>query len=144
MGARGRSASEAKRLGESAHAGSDVLVFVIRFHNESEEIAMEYLPDVYQHFERAFPHVHSAHQELAKACYEAGPLDERTARLVKLGIALGAQAEGAVRSHARRALGEGESREEVRHVGLLALTTIGFPHTIAGLGWIEEVIETAK
>ena len=49
-----------------------------------------------------------------------------------------------VRSHARRALSEGESREEVRHVGLLALTTIGFPHTIAGLSWIEEVIETAK
>jgi hypothetical protein len=33
---------------------------------------MEYLPDVYQHFERAFPHVHSAHQDLAKACYEGG------------------------------------------------------------------------
>jgi 4-carboxymuconolactone decarboxylase len=88
---------------------------------------MEHLPDVYQHFERAFPHVHSAHQELAKACYEGGPLDERAARLVKLGIALGAQAEGAVRSHARRALSAGESREEVRHVGLPALTTIGFP-----------------
>ena len=70
---------------------------------------MEYLPDVYQHFERAFPHVHSAHQELAKACYEGGPLDERAARLVKLGIALGAQAEGpsapmhAVRSARARA-----------------------------------------
>ena len=58
---------------------------------------MEYLPDVYQRFERAFPHVHSAHQELAKACYEGGPLDKRAARLVKLSIALGAQAEGAVR-----------------------------------------------
>jgi hypothetical protein len=41
---------------------------------------MEYLPDVYQHLERAFPHVHSAHQELAKACYEGGPLDKRAAR----------------------------------------------------------------
>jgi alkylhydroperoxidase/carboxymuconolactone decarboxylase family protein YurZ len=105
---------------------------------------MEHLPDVYQHFERAFPQVHSAHQDLAKVCYEGGPLDERTARLVKLGIAVGAQAEGAVRSHARRALSEGESREQVRHVGLLALTTIGFPHTVAGLSWIEEVIEAAK
>jgi hypothetical protein len=37
---------------------------------------MEYLPDVYPRFERAFPHVHSAHQDLAKACYEGGPLDE--------------------------------------------------------------------
>jgi hypothetical protein len=29
---------------------------------------MSYLPDIYQHFERAFPNVHAAHQELAKAC----------------------------------------------------------------------------
>jgi 4-carboxymuconolactone decarboxylase len=99
-----------------------------------------YLPDIYQHFERAFPNVHAAHQELARSCYEAGPLEERTARLVKLGIAIGAQAEGAVRSHTRRALAEEMRPEELRHVGLLALTTIGFPHTVAGLGWIEEVI----
>jgi alkylhydroperoxidase/carboxymuconolactone decarboxylase family protein YurZ len=104
---------------------------------------MEHLPDVYQHFERAFPQVHSAHQDLAKVCYEGGPLDERTARL-EARNRLGAQAEGAVRSHARRALTEGESREQVRHVGLLALTTMGFPHTVAGLSWIEEVIEAAK
>lgn len=102
---------------------------------------MSYLPNVYLHFERAFPNVHVAHQELARRCYEAGPLDERSARLVKLGIAIGAQAEGAVRSHARRALAEKVPPEELRHVGLLALTTIGFPHTVAGLSWIEEVIE---
>ena len=36
---------------------------------------MSYLPDVYQHFERAFPTVHAAHQELARRCYEVGPLD---------------------------------------------------------------------
>ncbi len=64
---------------------------------------MSYLPDIYKHFERAFPTVHAAHQELARRCYEVGPLDERSARLVKLGIAIGAQAEGTVRSHARRA-----------------------------------------
>jgi 4-carboxymuconolactone decarboxylase len=103
---------------------------------------VSYLPDIYQHFERAFPNVHAAHQELARSCYGAGPLDERTARLVKLGIAIGAQAEGAVRSHTRRALAEETPPEELRHVGLLALTTIGFPHTVAGLGWIEEVIES--
>jgi 4-carboxymuconolactone decarboxylase len=101
---------------------------------------MSYLPDIYQRFEQAFPEVHAAHQELAGTCYQAGPLDARSARLVKLGIAIGAQAEGAVRSHARRALSENMRPEELRHVGLLALTTIGFPHTVAGLGWIEEVI----
>jgi hypothetical protein len=49
---------------------------------------MRYLPDIYQQFERAFPNVHAAHQELAKACYEGGPLDPRSARLVKLGVAI--------------------------------------------------------
>ncbi len=101
---------------------------------------MSYLPEIYQRFEGMFPEVHAAHQGLARSCYEAGPLDERSARLVKLGIAIGAQAEGAARSHARRALAEQVSPEELRHVGVLALTTIGFPHTVAGLGWIEEVI----
>jgi alkylhydroperoxidase/carboxymuconolactone decarboxylase family protein YurZ len=96
--------------------------------------------DIYQQFERVFPNVHAAHQELAKACCEGGPLDPRSARLVKLGVAIGAQAEGAVRSHARRALAENMTPDEVRHVGLLALTTIGFPHTVAGLGWIDAVI----
>jgi 4-carboxymuconolactone decarboxylase len=102
---------------------------------------MTYLPDIYQHFERAFPNVHAAHQELAKACYECGPLDPRSARLVKLGVAIGAQAEGAVRSQARRALAENMT-PPMRSVTSVCspLTTIGFPHTVAGLGWIDEVI----
>jgi len=41
---------------------------------------MSYLPDIYKHFERAFPTVHAAHQELARRCYEVGPLDEPSAR----------------------------------------------------------------
>ena len=49
---------------------------------------MSYLPDIY--FERAFPTVHAAHRGLARRCYEVGPLDERSARLVQLGIAIGA------------------------------------------------------
>jgi 4-carboxymuconolactone decarboxylase len=105
---------------------------------------MSYLPEIYRRFERAFPNVHAAHEELAKACYESGPLDARTARLVKLGVAIGAQAEGAVRSHARRAMAENVTHDEVRHAGVLALTTIGFPHTVAGLGWIEEVIASER
>jgi alkylhydroperoxidase/carboxymuconolactone decarboxylase family protein YurZ len=101
---------------------------------------MEHLPGIYLHFEEAFADVHAAHQELARRCYEAGPIDERAARLVKLGIAIGAQADGSVRSHARRALSEGHSADEIRHVAVLALTTIGFPNMIAGLEWIEEVL----
>jgi len=32
--------------------------------------------------------------------------------------------------------------DEVRHVAMLAVTTCGFPTAIAGLGWIDEVLES--
>jgi 4-carboxymuconolactone decarboxylase len=71
---------------------------------------------------------------------QAGPLDDRTQRLVKVALAVGALAEGAVRSNVRKALAAGDSAAEIRHVALLAITTCGFPTAIAGLGWIDEVL----
>jgi alkylhydroperoxidase/carboxymuconolactone decarboxylase family protein YurZ len=100
----------------------------------------DYLPDVYTHVRDAFPEVARALDELGRATEAAGPLSPREQRLVKLGIAIGAQADGAVRSNVRKALGVGVSPEEVRHVGVLAVATRGFPAAVAGLGWIEEVL----
>ena len=48
-----------------------------------------------------------------------------------------------MKSHARRALEEGFSPEELRHAALLALPTAGFPQMIAALEWVEDVIEEA-
>lgn len=100
----------------------------------------EYLPDVYLSFRERFPDVAAATDELGVSLDQAGPLDARERRLVKLGIAIGALADGAVRSNVRKALGEGATPEEIRHVGLLALTTAGFPTTIAALSWIDQVL----
>lgn len=102
----------------------------------------EYLPDVYTHFRADYPDVAQALDALGAATGTAGPLEERTQRLVKLGIAIGGLAEGAVRSNARRALELGVSAEDLRHVALLAITTASFPTAIAGLSWIEEVLGT--
>lgn len=101
----------------------------------------EYLPEVYQSFRRRFGDVVERHDAVARAVDDAGPLDERTLRLVKLGIALGSQADGAVRSNVRKALEAGASREEVEQVILLGLTTRGFPATIAAWKWASEVLE---
>jgi alkylhydroperoxidase/carboxymuconolactone decarboxylase family protein YurZ len=78
--------------------------------------------------------------DLGRAAAAAGPLDERTQRLVKLGIAVGGMAEGAVRSNARRALAAGASAEEVLHVAALAVSTRGFPAAVGAMAWIEEVL----
>jgi alkylhydroperoxidase/carboxymuconolactone decarboxylase family protein YurZ len=88
--------------------------------------------------------VEKAHMELSLAVNRQGSLDERSRRLVRLGIAVGQQSQGAVKSHARRALQEGITPEELCHAGLLALPTVGFPAMIAALEWIEEVLAEAE
>ena len=82
-----------------------------------------------------------AYQGLGKACAEAGPLDARARRLVKLALAIGARSEGAVHSHARRGLEEGLSVEELRHVAKLAIPTLGFPASVAALSWIGDIAD---
>src|ERR687886_426534 len=100
----------------------------------------DYLPEIYQQFERYYPGVKEAFDALGATEHEAGPLGEKERRLVKLGIAVGAESEGGVRSHVRKLLGIGASEEEILHTIVLALTTIGFPATNAALGWAEEVL----
>ena len=102
---------------------------------------MNYLPGIYKEFKQQFPEVAKAYDELAVKCHGWGPLDEKTRRLIKLGVAIGSNSEGGVRSHARRALEEGITTDELRHAVLLAFTTAGFPTMIAAMKWVDEVIE---
>jgi alkylhydroperoxidase/carboxymuconolactone decarboxylase family protein YurZ len=79
--------------------------------------------------------------ELSLAVNREGPLDERARRLVRIGIAIGQQSQGAVKSHVRRGLEEGLTPDEVRHAALLALPTVGFPQMIAAMEWVEAALE---
>jgi alkylhydroperoxidase/carboxymuconolactone decarboxylase family protein YurZ len=87
-----------------------------------------------------YPDIWQRYQALGEACGDAGPLDPRTRRLVKLALAIGAGAEGAVHSHVRRAKAERITDDELRHVAVLAITTLGFPAAVAGLTWIDDLI----
>lgn len=100
----------------------------------------DHLPRIYLRMRQLYPGLTEALDGLGRAADEAGPLDERTQQLVKLGIAMGAQAEGAVRSHARRALDAGSSPEELRHVVALTVATRGYPAAVAAFSWLEEVL----
>jgi 4-carboxymuconolactone decarboxylase len=100
-----------------------------------------YLPNIYKEFQQQFPEIAKAYDELALKCHGWGPLNEKTRRLVKLGIAIGLSSEGGIRSHARRALAEGATANELRHAVLLAFTTVGFPTMIAAMKWVDEVID---
>jgi alkylhydroperoxidase/carboxymuconolactone decarboxylase family protein YurZ len=100
---------------------------------------MSYLPDIYQHSSAPFRTSTSPTRSWRRPATRA-VLSMLAAPVSSSSGWRSAQAEGAVRSHVRRALAENITPEEVHHVGLLALTTLAFPHTVAGLGWIDELI----
>lgn len=65
-------------------------------------------------FAEQFPEAWGAYEALGKACAQSGPLDARTRRLIKLALSIGERSEGAVHSHARQAMNEGMTSEELR------------------------------
>ena len=94
-------------------------------------------PKTYRDFIARFPKLGEAWEALAEAGQE-GPLDEKTQRLLKLAVAIGAQKEGPVHASARKALAAGISREELEQVVALAAGTIGMPSAVAAWSWIRE------
>ncbi len=98
-------------------------------------------PQAYSDFIARYPDLGRA-WDLIGAAGDRGPLDERTARLVKLGIAMGAFREGAVRSGVRKALALGIGRDEIEQVVALAAGTLGLPSTVAIDSWIQGLLAT--
>jgi alkylhydroperoxidase/carboxymuconolactone decarboxylase family protein YurZ len=102
------------------------------------------LPGHANRIARDKPEVWEAFQRLGTAVGDAGPLDERTRRMVNLALAIGADSEGAVHSHVRRALSEGITAEALEHVAYLAITTLGWPRAQRGMSWIRDVTEKKR
>ena len=100
----------------------------------------EYLPRIYVDFTEHFPDVAEAQGALARTIRDRCPFDHKTDRLITLALAVGAHADGAVRSNVRKALEHGATVDELQAVALAAITTCGFPTAIAALRWIDEVI----
>lgn len=101
---------------------------------------MAKLPKAFETFRRRYRSVYEAYETLGGAAHEAGPLDQKSRELVKLGMAIGGRLEGAVRSHAQRALEAGATPQEIEHVVLLAVTTSGFPTAVAAFMWVEDLL----
>ena len=95
-------------------------------------------PKTYEAFVTQFPKLAQAWSLIAEAGND-GPLDAKTARLIKLGIALGAMREGAVHSSARKAKALGITPEEISQVLALAAGTMGMPSVVAGFSWVNDV-----
>ena len=99
-----------------------------------------YLPEIYQQFSEKYQDIFKDYEQLGITTREAGPLDTKSQDLVKLGIAIGANSQGAVMSSTRKALESGATPEEVIHAVLLSITTTGFPNMMAALKWVDAVL----
>src|SRR5437879_12431681 len=100
---------------------------------------MPKVPGWYKDQKKKYPDVFRAYEDLGDACRKAGPLDGKSAALVKLAIAVGTRHEGAVHSHTRRSIAAGASLDECPAPGLLAATTVRFPPMIAALAGAPDV-----
>ena len=96
-------------------------------------------PKAHQDFIKRFPQLGEAWESM-RAAEDAGPLGEKAARLVKLGVAIGAAREGAVHSAVRKAVGAGATRNEIEQVVALAASTIGMPACVAVYTWVQETL----
>jgi len=96
-------------------------------------------PQTHDDFLQTFPELGEAWQIIGGAG-KTGPLDEKTARLVKLAVAIGIQQEGAVHASVRKGLAMGISRAELEQVVALCAGTLGFPQTVAAYTWIKDLL----
>ena len=97
-------------------------------------------PKAYRLFVETYPKLGRA-WELSSEAGQDGPLDEKTIRLVKTAVAIGALREGALHSSVRKALAAGVSKEELEQVVALAAGTLGFPATVAVFCWVQDVLD---
>ena len=106
--------------------------------SEGRATAMATLPKQVNQFSKQYPKIWGAFNELGERCHQAGPLDEKTRRLIKIALSIGAGLEGATHSAVRNARRIGITADEINHVALLAITTIGLPAATRAMTWIGD------
>jgi alkylhydroperoxidase/carboxymuconolactone decarboxylase family protein YurZ len=102
---------------------------------------MEKLPKNFRKLKERYGPILEKLEEAGAMLREAGPIDGKTAHLIQLAAAAALRSEGAVHSHAKRAVKAGAGAEEIRHTIMLLTPTIGFPTVAAAMSWAEDVLE---
>ena len=98
----------------------------------------EDLPKFYMGIRKRYKEYGKVLSELGQVLKESGPIDDKNAQLIQLAASAAIGSEGAVHSHARRAIESGASPEEVYHSLILLTSTIGFPKVAAAISWVDD------
>lgn len=99
------------------------------------------IPEHYENVKKYHPDYLEAVERLGVLAKKSGPLDEKSSQLIQLAASIAIKSEGAVHSHTRRALEAGATKEEIRQSVLLLTNTLGFPAVMAGMSWVNDVLD---
>jgi len=102
------------------------------------------LPGHYVSIRERYKEFGQALDNLGKITDQSGPIDDKTSHLIQLAASAAIRSEGAVHSHARRAITLGASPEEVYHSLILVTSTIGFPNVAAAISWVDDIVEGSE
>jgi 4-carboxymuconolactone decarboxylase len=84
--------------------------------------------DIFTRFKSEYPDIYRLEEELGQSIHlEGGPLDERTRWLVKLAMSAATGRHRALETHIVKAREAGLRDEDIRHVLLMLIPTVGFP-----------------
>jgi alkylhydroperoxidase/carboxymuconolactone decarboxylase family protein YurZ len=95
-------------------------------------------PKTFENFSERFPEIRQA-WDLLGAAGTKGPLDAKTARLIKLAVSIGAMREGGVHASVRKSRDLGITPEELDQVVAISASVIGLPAAVAVWTWIRDL-----
>lgn len=107
--------------------------------NLSNDKSSQNFPKHYQSIGKRFEEYGDVLGDLGRVVRNAGPIDDKTSQLIQLAASAAIRSEGAVHSHARRAMEQGASKDEVYQSLLLLTSTIGFPNVAAAISWVDDL-----
>jgi 4-carboxymuconolactone decarboxylase len=89
-------------------------------------------------FQTQFPDIWEAYTQLKTACDQGGPLDRKTAELIRIGISVAMEHEGGLIAHVSQARKAGASDAEINHAIAVATGLAGFPATLKAFGAVKK------
>ncbi|MCE5213877.1 MAG: carboxymuconolactone decarboxylase family protein [Methanobacterium sp.] len=107
----------------------------------SKKMDNKKLPSHYVSIRERFGDYGKILAELGQAVKDVGPLDKKTCELIQIGAAATLRSEGAVHSHARRAIEAGATSDEIYQSIIILTSTIGFPNVAAAISWVDDLFE---
>lgn len=102
----------------------------------------EIIRDNLNYFMEHHPEVWQAYQAYGKTVQEEGPLDPKSAALIKVVISAVSEHDYALMTHLRKGLAAGLTLEEMEHAIVLTAPSVGFPSMMESLLVLREFKES--